>query len=289
MRLPGLRGLGPVTVVRRALAKFGSDDMGTYASALAYQVLFSLFPFIIFLIALLGFLNIPEFFDYLRAQVEELLPPQAASQVNVIVDEIEQPQGGLLSFGILAALWTASAGVRATMNALNVAYGVEEGRPLWKRMPLSLLYTLGLAALLIAAAALMVFGPQAMTWLGEQVGFAQALVKLWSVVRLPLIVVLLMLVVALVYYAFPDTEQRFIFITPGSVLAVLVWLAASWGFSLYVQNFADFNATYGSIGAIIALLFYFYLSASVLLFGAEINEVIEDASAEGKDYGEKEV
>lgn len=288
MRFPGLHGLGPLTIVRRALTKFGADDMGTYASALAYQVLFSIFPFIIFLVALLGFLNIPEFFDYLRAQVEELLPPQAAGQVNEIVDEIEQPRGGLLSFGILAALWTASAGVRATMNALNVAYGVPEGRPAWKRLPLSLLYTLGLAALLVAAAALMVFGPQAMTWLGERVGFAQALVTVWSIVRLPLIVVLLMLVVALVYYAFPDTEQKFIFITPGSVLAVLVWLAASWGFSIYVQNFADFSATYGSIGAIIALLFYFYISASVLLFGAEINEVIEDASAEGKDYGEKE-
>lgn len=261
--------------------------MGTYASALAYQVLFSLFPFIIFLIALLAFLNIPEFFEWLRTQTRDLLPAQVAGQVDGIIDEVEQPRGGLLSFGILAALWTASAGVRATMNALNVAYGVEEARPLWKRFPLSLLYTLALAALLIAVAALMIFGPQETAWIGEQIGLAQTFVTLWSFLRLPLAVVLLMLVVALVYYAFPDTKQKFIFITPGSVFAVLVWLLASWGFSIYVQNFADFSATYGSIGTIIVLLFYFFISASVLLFGAEVNEVIEDASAEGKDYGEK--
>jgi membrane protein len=283
-----LQGLGPVAVVRRALSKFGEDDMGTYASALAYQVLFSLFPFIIFLVALLGFLNIPEFFDYLRGQANEVLPAQVATQVNQIVDEIEQPRGGLLSFGILVALWTASAGVRATMNALNVAYGVSESRPMWQRIPLSLLYTVGLAALLIVAAALLIFGPQVMSWLGEQLGFPNVFVTLWNLLRLPVAVATLMLVVALVYYAFPNTEQRFVFITPGSVFAVLVWLLASWGFSLYVQNFADFSATYGSLGAVVVLLFYFYISASVLLFGAEINEVIEDASPEGKDYGERE-
>lgn len=287
MKIPGIRGLGPFTVVRRAVKKFGEDDMGTYASALAYQVLFSIFPFIIFLIALLGFLNIPEFFEWLRTEANALLPAQVSGQVDEIIAEVEQPRGGLLSFGILVALWTASAGVRATINALNVAYGVHEGRPAWRRIPLSLLYTLGLAALLIAATALLIFGPQAISWLGEQVGFAQAFVIVWSILRIPLVIVLLMLAVAFVYYAFPDTKQRFIFLTPGSVLAVLVWLAASWGFSIYVQNFADFSATYGSIGAIIVLLFYFYVSASVLLFGAEINEVIEDSSTEGKDYGEK--
>lgn len=262
--------------------------MGTYASALAYQVLFSIFPFIIFLIALLAFLNIPEFFEWLRNEANALLPAQVAGQVDGIIDEVEQPRGGLLSFGILVALWTASAGVRATINALNVAYGVSEGRPVWRRIPLSVLYTLLLAVLLIAATALLIFGPQAISWLGEQVGFAQAFVTTWSILRIPLVIVLLMLAVAFVYYAFPDTEQAFLFITPGSVFAVLVWLAASWGFSIYVQNFADFSATYGSIGAIIVLLFYFYISASVLLLGAEINEVIEDASTEGKDYGDKE-
>lgn len=212
MKLPGLRGLGPFAVLRRAFGKFGEDDMGTYASALAYQVLFSLFPFIIFLVALLGFLNIPEFFEYLRGQANEVLPAQVADQVNQIIDEIEQPRGGLLSLGILVALWTASAGVRATMNALNVAYGVSEGRPVWKRMPLSLLYTVGLAAMLIAAAALLIFGPQVMSWLGELVGFANIFVTLWNLLRLPVAVVLLMLVVALVYYAFPDTEQSYNFV-----------------------------------------------------------------------------
>lgn len=261
--------------------------MATYAAALAYQVLFSLFPFLIFLVALLGFLQVPEFFDWLRQQAAALLPAQALEPVNTAIDQVQQPQGGLLSFGILLALWSASAGVRATMNALNVAYGVAEGRPMWKLYLLSLLYTVGLAALLITAAALMVLGPQVTGWLGDQFGLGAVTVTVWNVFRWPLAVALLFVTVALIYYVAPDVEQQLKFITPGSVLAVVVWIAASLGFAFYVQNFADYSATYGSVGAIIVLLFYFYLSAAILLFGAEVNAALEHHAPTGKDPGEK--
>ena len=287
MSVLGLGGLGLGEVLKRSLKDFGADDMGTYAAALAYQVLFSLFPFIIFLVALLGFFDLPEFFEWLRQQAAAVLPAQAMDQVNEAINHIQQPRGGLLSFGIVAALWSASSGVRATMNALNVAYDVEEGRPAWKRFALSVLYTIGLAALLILATALMVVGPQAMQWLGDQVGLGGLVVTLWNWLRWPVAVLLLTLVVALIYYVAPDVEQTFTFITPGAVLAVLVWIAASLGFGLYVQNFADYSATYGSIGAIIVLLFYFYISSSVLLFGAEVNATIEHNAPEGKNPGEK--
>lgn len=287
MQIPGLRGLGPGTLVKQAIMDFIADDMPTYAAALAYQVLFSLFPFLLFLVSLLGFLNIPQFFTWLQQQAQTVLPPDAMAQVNAVIAQLQQPQGGLLSFGILAALWTASAGVRATMNALNVAYNVAEGRPTWKRFVLSIIYTICLAVLLIGAAALMILGPQAMQWLADHVGLGQVVVTLWTWLRWPVAVLLVILAVATIYYVTPDVEQEFRFITPGAIIAVLVWILASLGFGYYVQNFADYSATYGSIGAIIVLLLYFFISAAVLLFGAEVNAVIEHHAPEGKNPGEK--
>ena len=282
-----MNGLPLGKVLIRTVKEFIDDEMSTYASALAYQMLFSLFPFILFLIALIGFLHLPDFFSWLRLQSELVLPPQALEQVNPVIDQLQQSKGGLLSVGIVIALWTASAGVRLMMSAMNAAYDVVEGRPIWKRLPLSIFYTIGLAGMLLAAAALMVLGPQVMSWLAGQVGLEAFVVTLWTILRWPVIVLLMMVAVAVMYYVMPDVEQKFRFITPGSVLAVVVWIAASLGFAFYVKTFADYNAMYGSIGAIIVLLLYFYISAAVLLLGAEMNAVIEHMSAEGKDPGEK--
>jgi membrane protein len=268
--------------------EFLDDEMSTYASALAYQMLFSLFPFLLFLIALIGFLHLPDFFSWLRLQSELVLPPQALEQVNPVIDQLQQSKGGLLSVGIVIALWTASAGVRLMMSAMNAAYDVVEGRPVWKRIPLSIFYTIGIAGMLLAAAALMVLGPQVMGWVASQVGMEEIIVTVWTVLRWPAIVILMMVAVALMYYVMPDVKQEFRFITPGSVLAVVVWIIASLGFAYYVKTFADYNAMYGSIGAIIVLLLYFYISAAVLLLGAEMNAAIEHLSSEGKDPGEKE-
>ncbi len=126
-----------------------------------------------------------------------------------------------------------------------------------------------------------------MGWLARQVGLEQLVVTLWAWLRWPVAALLLLLAVAVFYYVTPDVEQKFRFITPGSILATVVWVLASLGFAYYVQNFANYNAMYGSIGAIIILLFYFYLSAAVLLLGAELNAVIEHHSPEGKNPGEK--
>lgn len=289
MRIPGLRGISPLTIVKDAVKDFFADDMTTYASALSYQVLFSLFPFILFLIALVGFFNLSGFFDWLRQNAQMMLPQESMQAVDEVINELQQQKGGLLSFGVIIALWTASAAVRATMNALNVAYDVKEGRPAWKLYPLSVLYTIGIAGMMMLAAAFLMVGPQAMQWLAQQVGMEQFFVTVWAWLRLPAALFLLMLAVAVVYYVAPDVEQEFRFITPGATLAVVVWVAASVGFNYYVSNFADYSATYGSIGAIIALLFYFFLSAAVMLFGAEINAVIEHYSPEGKNPGEKTI
>lgn len=283
------RGIGATTLLKKTFKEFSSDDMSTYASALAYRALFSLFPFLLFLLALLGFLNLSDFFDWIRQQAALALPPMAMEQVDPVIDQLQRQQGGLLSFGILAALWTASVGFRSLMNAMNRAYDVREGRPTWKLMLLSVLYTVGSAVLLLACAMLMVLGPQVMGWLADLVGLRDVVVVLWAWLRWPVVIFLMMLLVAVLYYVTPDVKQKFRFITPGSVLAVVVWVAASLAFGIYVQNFADYNATYGSIGAIIVLLLYFYISAAVLLLGAELNAVIEHHSVDGKDKGDKEI
>jgi membrane protein len=287
MIFPELRQLPLGKVMVRTVSEFLDDEMSTYASALAYQMLFSLFPFLLFLIALIGFLHLPDFFSWLRLQSELVLPPQALEQVNPVIDQLQQSKGGLLSIGIVIALWTASAGVRLMMSAMNAAYDVVEARPVWKRIPLSVAYTIGIAMMMLAVAALMVTGPQVMNWIAAQIGMEEFIVTLWTILRWPLIVMLLMVAVALIYYVMPDVKQEFRFITPGSVLAVVVWIIASLGFGYYVKTFADYNAMYGSIGAIIVLLLYFYISAAVLLLGAEMNAVVEHMSAEGKDKGEK--
>jgi membrane protein len=204
-----------------------------------------------------------------------------------VIDQLQQSKGGLLSVGIVIALYTASAGVRLMMSAMNAAYDVVEGRPIWKRFPLSIFYTVGIAGMLLAAAALMVLGPQVMGWIAGQFGLEDFIVTVWTIARWPVIVILMMVAVALIYYVMPDVKQEFRFITPGSVLAVVVWIVASLGFAFYVKTFANYNAMYGSIGAIIVLLLYFYISAAVLLLGAEMNAVIEHMSSEGKDPGEK--
>lgn len=287
MFLPKLQGVSLFQVMKTTVSDFIEDELPTYASALAFQMFFSLFPFLLFLVALISLLDMQPFFDWLRQQAELVLPQSTVELVNPVIDQLQTQKAGLFSIGIVVALWTASSAVRSAMDAMNKAYGVKEGRKPWKRIPLSLLYTVGIAAALLTAAALMVLGPQVMSWLAQQIGIEQIVVTLWSWLRWPIAVFLLMVVVAVVYFVAPDVEQRFRFITPGSVLAVVVWIGASLGFAYYAQNFANYNATYGSIGAIIVFLLYLHISCAVLLFGAELNAVIEHYSQEGKEPGEK--
>jgi membrane protein len=272
----------------KPIEEFIEDDMTTYAAALAYQTLFSLFPFVLFLVALLGFLQIPAFFDWLLDQARTVLPEQAMGIVEQVIGQIRgQSSGGLLSLGIIIALWAASSAVRMLMNALNAAYDVAEDRPAWKRYLLSIFYTIVLAVVIILAVGLMLVGPQVMEWLADQIGLGPLFVTLWAWLRLPVAILLLMVVVALVYYLFPNVDQPFRFITPGSVLAVVVWIAASFGFSFYVSNFASYSATYGSLGAVIVLLLYFFVSAAVLLFGAEVNAQVYYHFAEDEEDDEE--
>jgi membrane protein len=277
--------------VIKAVKEFNEGDGLYYAASLAFQVFFSLFPFIFFVLALLGSLNIPGFFDWLVEQAQGVLPEQPGT--GVIEQSIEQvrsqAQSGLLSFSwLIVTLWSASYGVRTTMHALNVAYDVEE-RPAWKEYTLSILYAILLAVLIIVALGLILIGSQVAEWLAQQIGISSAFVTLWGWLRIPAAALLLMAILALIYYLFPNIDQPFRIITIGTVVAVIVWLGASLGFSFYVNNLASYSTLYGNLTAIIVLQLYIYISASIILFGAEVNEQIyREFAEEGQNRGEEQ-
>jgi membrane protein len=278
MRIPGFAEHSPWETTRRAVTGFFEDDMATYAAALSFHLLLALFPFIIFLLTLLGATGLAAFFDQLLGQARTTLPAEAFAVLDQGITEIRgRPRDGLLSGSIVLALWAASAGMRALTNALNAAYDVPETRPVWQRYPLSLLYTIGLAALMLLTAAARLVGPQVVERLVDRFGLANVLAPLWVWLRWPAVVALLLLVVALIYYLGPNVDQPFRYVTPGSVAAVGVWILASAGFSAYIERFGSYGATYGSLGGIVVLLLYFFVSGAVLLFGAEINAAIHPA------------
>jgi membrane protein len=273
--ISGLQGIGLRDLVTRTVLNFVRHDLGTYAAALAFNLILALFPFVIFLLGLVGVVDRPEFFDWLLDQARVTLPGDAYRSVRQVVDEVRgNQQSGFISIGIGLALWAASTGVRSVMTGLNAAYDIPESRPIWVVYPLSILYTIGLAILLSLAAGLMLLGPQGAQWVAGRVGLSELFVAIWEWARWPAVVVLLLLAVATVYYVAPDVEQPFVLVTPGSLLTVTVWLAASIGFSYYVGAFGNYGATYGSLGGVIVLLIYCFLSSAVLLLGAALNAVI---------------
>ncbi len=289
MAILGLQGASIFSLIKNTAKNFIDDDMSTYAAALAYRALFSLFPFLLFLIAMLSFLNLGEVFDQMRDQTLLVLPPTAQDLIDTVISDLQDSNNNIFSVAILVAIGVASKGIRSLMNAMNKAYNIAESRPAWKLFLLSVIYTVGVAMVLLFATALMVVGPQTVEWLGAFMGISDMAVNLWNWLRWPLAVVSLMLVVAILYYLMPNAEQKFRFITPGSVVAVIIWIAASVGLSTYVSNFGNYDVLYGGIGAIIVLMFFFYVSSAVLLLGAELNATIEHTSTQGKDKGEKQI
>jgi membrane protein len=285
-----LGGLGVTELGRRVIAEIRDDDCLGRAAQLAYYFLFALFPFFLFLTTLLGYLPIPDLLDRLLETLGQMLPGDALRLVEDNVRQLVTGQrGGLLSFGILAALWTSSSALTAIIDSLNRAYDVEEGRPFWKVRLIAMGITVGLSAFIVVALVLLTFGPQLGGWVADLVGLGRVFEVTWNLVRWPVIVGLLVVAIALLYYVAPDVEQSWTWITPGSACAVLGWLLASLSFAFYVNRFGSYNATYGSIGAVIVLLTWMYVTGLFVLIGGEINAEIEHASASGKEPGDKQL
>lgn len=285
-----LGGLSAKELAVRVWHEINNDNVTGYAAQLAYYFLFSLFPFFLFLAALLGFLPIPDLMEKMLNALSGFMPAEAMKLVHdTVLELVTNQKGGLLSFGILVALWSASGAVSAITDSLNQAYGVKESRPFWKVRGIALLLTAVLAAMLIAAVLLLVVGPHVGELIASKVGLGDTFNTVWNIARWPVIAVLVTFSVAVVYYYAPDVEQEWKWITPGSIFAVLGWIAMSFGFGFYVDHFGSYNKTYGSIGAIIVLLTWMYMTGLFLLIGGEINSEIEHAAPHGKTEGQKSI
>ena len=263
--------------------------MAAYAAQLSYRGLFGFFPFIMMVFALLAVLQLDAVFDRLieaamgapPQPIPEPLEPVAeegraqADFLRPLIEQArEQAGGGLLSFGIVLSLWSVSAVAFTLTEALNAAYGVEETRSWQKRFAFALVFGPFLALALIVASGLMLIGPRVAGQLAGPAGLGDAWVALWVWLRIPVALLLLAAVLSVVYRFIPDTHRSFWSATPGALFAVIAWAISSLGFSFYLANFAERGLTYGSLGTAVGLLFYLYLSASVVLLGAEVNAAV---------------
>jgi membrane protein len=205
----------------------------------------------------------------------------------------KQAGDDLLLFGVALALWSISALAGTLTEAFNAAYEVSETRRWWKMSALSLAFGPVLALVVIVAILLMLIGPDLIERIAALIGLEEVFVSLWEWLRFPLALALLAVVLSLIYRFVPNAKQRFRSVIPGAVLAVLLWATTSVGFSIYLATFANYGVTYGSLGAAVGLLFYMYLSASVVLFGAELNAAIyrsaTNANAKGRNKGEADL
>lgn len=281
-------GLGFIEITRRIYDEVLADDCLGRAAQLAYYFLFALFPFLLFLTTLLGYLPFPNLLDNIMLLLARALPREALVLIQDNVRTlVTQPKGGLLSFGIIAALWTSSSAIMAIIVGLNRAYDVEESRPWWKVRIVALLLVVGSSLFVIAATVLLIFGPQLGTWLASSVGLGNVFAVVWNIARWIIILTCLIVALASLYYFAPDVEQKWRWITPGSVCAVIGWMLASLSFAYYVNNFGSYNTTYGSIGAVIMLLTWMYVTGFFILVGGELNSELEHAAAKGKKPGER--
>jgi membrane protein len=269
-------------------AETNEDNVYNGAAALGFYLTLSIFPAFIVIMTVIPYLPIQDVDQAIMDLLYEALPAESAELVEGIVVEVTQEQrGGLLSFGILFTLWTVSTGMYAIMQQLNITYDVREERNFVMARITALLLSVAFVALVIGAFSLIVLGGVMEEWVFAAFGENEAVVLAFRAFRWIVIVLALLLGFALIYRFAPNVEQRFSFITPGAVLGVVLLAAASLAFAVYVRNFADYSATYGSIGAVIILMFWLYIAGLVILIGSEINALVEHYSPEGKVKGEK--
>jgi membrane protein len=268
---------------RRTIRETIADDAPGLAAELAYYFFLALFP------ALLGLLALASFFPLhnLTGEVTAMLEPVAPDAViGIITQQMTRlangDRSGLLSLGVVGALWSSSSAVTAVIDAMNRAYDIEESRS-WLRVRVtSILLTIALALLVLIALVLVLAGPEMAEFVGR-LGAGELFAWTWKILQWPLVFLLVTTAISLVYYFGPNADQEWVWVTPGSILASALWLIGSLGFRAYVANFGAYETTYGTVGGIIVLLTWFYVLGFVIVVGAEMNAEIEHASPWGRD------
>jgi membrane protein len=281
MRLPG-KGMSWKELLVGLKGEISRDKVTDLAASVTFYGILSLFPFLLTLVAIASVVITPEVAERIVAQLGEVAPGPATQILSERIRQLGGQQNlALLGFGAVAALWSASGGVMALVTALNRCYDVTDQRPWWKVRAIAIAMTLVASVLALLAALVGVATAPLASWIGGPIGTAIG----W--LRLPVAGLVMMFLWALLYQVLPDVEQRFRLLTPGSVAGVVLWVIASWGFSTYVSHFGSYDRTYGSLGGVIVLLLWMWISALAVLLGAEINAFIEQRSPEGKRQGAK--
>ena len=275
-----LGGLGARQLAARVWVEALEDEIMDRAAALSYYLLFALFPTLLFLTALLALLPIPNLMDQLSGYFARVLPGEAAAVAQTTLREIAGgARGGLLSLGVLLAVWAGSSGMTAVITTLNITFDVKEPRPWWKRRLVAIGLTVGFALFIMSALVLMVFGPRIGSAAAGWLGLGSVFTIAWNAGSVPLVIFFVLVAIQLVYYLAPGGDQEWSWLTPGAVVALILWLAASFALRGYVAYFGSYTVTYGSIGGVILLMLWLYLTAFAILLGAEVNSEIEHAAA----------
>ena len=265
---------GTASVLKRTVREFKDDNITDWAAALTYYGVLSIFPALIAIISIVGLMG-QSASDTLTKNLASFAPGPAKTVVGSAINGLAANRGGagiLFVVGILGALWSASGYIAAFMRASNAIWDVEEGRPVWKTVPVRLGVTLVVVLLLAVSAVAVVLTGSLADRTGRLLGLGGTFVTVWDIAKWPVLLLVVATVFAILYYASPNVKHpSFKWITPGGIVAVVVWVVASAAFALYVVNFGSYNKTYGSIGAVIVFLVWLWISNVALLFGAEYN------------------
>jgi membrane protein len=283
-----LSGLTLTQVAKRVWSQIKEDDVFGRAAQLSYYFMLALFPLLLFLMTLLGYFAeaSTKLRDNLLSYLGTVMPYSAVQLVHATLDEVTARKGGgKLSFGLLFALWAASNGMGAISETLNIAYEVEERRPWWKVRLIAIGLTLLLAVLIISALVIVLYGERLAELVVGSAGLSSAVGVAWKFAQWPIVLLFLLIGFGSIYYFAPDLrkpEKRWEWLSPGAVVAIVLWLLISLAFRLYLHFFNSYSATYGSLGALIILMLWFYLTGIAILVGGEINSELELAAVERK-------
>ncbi|MEI5908588.1 YihY/virulence factor BrkB family protein [Bacillus spongiae] len=251
-----------------------NSEVSGFAAQLAYFFLLSLFPLLIFLVTLLSYL--PYTTEDILQVIEDFAPSETLILIRSTLNEVmEKGNTGLLSFGIIATIWSASRGLHAVIKSLNRAYEVEEERPFLMQIVVSMLLTLALIFVFFLVLLLPVFGEQIGFYISAELGFSRFFSIVWESVRWALTPFVLFVIFVVIYFLGPNKKIRCTSAFPGAIFASIGWVIVSYGFSYYVRIFANYSATYGSIGGVIVLMVWLYLSGIIILIGGEINALYQ--------------
>lgn len=273
--------------IKKALARTYGDVLRNHtmqmAAALSYYFVLSFFPGLIFLSAVVAYLPVPDLFNQALGMMARFIPPDSMGLVSRVLGDVITPnRGAFLSFGILGSLWAASGGFAAAIEALNVAYEVNDDRPFWKTRPLALGLAFLTGTLLLVALSVMIVGPRFGEWLASRIHLSNLFVLLWPSIHWSIAIGFAIFAVEALYFLAPNVKQRFVATLPGAILAVGCWIALSYVLGIYFRHFANFNKTYGTLGAGIALMTWLYWTGFAMLVGAELNSELAKISSEGR-------